>query len=865
MKKALMVLLFCALVVTTVAQENRKLSKEQIMSMSIEELSDLPLEELMQAVETLGVTSVDELFALIMNKNVSSASKKDEDAFKVPLSSTAITYDEIRSYGATTLEEALKLVPGVIVQQKANGSFDIHIRGLNNIPDNQILLYAENSNALMLLDGRPCHNYGIGGANLEFLPISIEDVERIEVIRGANSALYGQNAVQGFINIVTKKPDSSENMVSGSFQVGNQATIVGDLALRKAFNDKIALGISYNMQNRDRETDLIYALPGEYGLPDENGQYVKYIDANGDGTPDTPELTNPMREGKWMTVEELDKAMQLNTLTGAIAHVWDQDFDFKNRFKDPNLARHNWGVNGYVTLTPNTDARVDITAGYGEQHVASQTLTEQFHSMSYRKYRGGYINLVARYKDLHISASYDRGPQNYLEGMPEFNSYNYQAFATADYDFKITDFLSVRPGLSWQWIKYSDRAEPREDGGILNDEGVFRKYAPSLRADFNMNGFRTLLAVRSDKTNAPDKWNTSIQAALSYDVNKSNFVRLVYSHAMRSAVMLFANSTYSRARETLPYRIRFEGNRDVDLMNLDSYELGYRTRPTSKLQIDFEAFYSKSKDYGALMSKETSVVIPIELFQAAIQDYSTLTNPMAMLQYVDCMSTIRYENLPYKVSQIGASVAIDYIISKSFVARLNLNYQKTKIDNYYIYNQAKAIEEQITGAEGGALVRAIGIAKAALTAMSSGKVEDCNNLIWDGVKSGMLYQVNDANGAPVAYGVRSSQFTIDKYEDGVENKATPNIYGSLGLIYKPLTNLQISSVLNYLGERTYVTNFSAEKLNPHFTVDLKVGYYPHESFEIFFNARNLFDNDKREFYGMDTIGGIYTMGLTFGF
>ena len=57
--------------------------------------------------------SMDDLFAMIMNKSVSSASKKAEDSFKSPLASTVITKAEIRSYGITSIEEALRLIPGI--------------------------------------------------------------------------------------------------------------------------------------------------------------------------------------------------------------------------------------------------------------------------------------------------------------------------------------------------------------------------------------------------------------------------------------------------------------------------------------------------------------------------------------------------------------------------------------------------------------------------------------------------------------------------------------------------------------------------------------------------------------------------------
>lgn len=259
MKKIFAVLLASCLSLGSLAQQ--KLTREQILAMSTDELSELPLEDLMQAVETLGVASVDELFALIMNKNVSSASKEEESSFTSPLSSTVITRDEMRSYGVSSMEEALRLIPGMIVSEKTNGVYDVYIRGLNNIPDNNMILYSENPNTLVMIDGRPVQNYAMGAITFETFPIDIEDVERIEVVRGASGALYGANAVTGVINIITTKPDNSQATVSGSVQMGNHSSVVGNAALRKAINDKLAVGLTVNMQHRNRPTSDLYIEP----------------------------------------------------------------------------------------------------------------------------------------------------------------------------------------------------------------------------------------------------------------------------------------------------------------------------------------------------------------------------------------------------------------------------------------------------------------------------------------------------------------------------------------------------------------------------------------------------------------------------
>ena len=494
------VVLLSLLIVCTEIDAQQKLTKEQIMSMSIEQLSELPLEDLMQAVETLGVSSVDELFALIMNKNVSSASKKDESSFTSPLSTTVLTHDELRTYGCTTIEEAFRLIPGMIVQQKANGVYDVQMRGLSNIPDNNMLLYTENSNTLLMIDGRVMHDYGIGAMFAENIPIAIEDIERIEVVRGACSALYGANAVNGVINIITRKPDASESKVSGMFQMGNQSSYVGEIAMRKAFSDKVAAGLSFNLQYRERPNDKIRVLSDSQYFLDMNDAYSTSdvmsvndaLQAVADGklipVAGNEELTvnqfNHLRNlsanltaailaqhaqqqaisaltEQGMTMPEAEAYLNANVDANAVSiySLYNispvEYFDANKIFPDPRLARKTFGLNGYLTFTPNTDVRIDLTGGYSQAHIYSTTLVECAYSFNKRIMKTGYINADARLKDLHLQLNYAAGPADYSYGRPSLKVYTHKFFGTAEYDINLGDkdtwgALSIRPGINYQ-------------------------------------------------------------------------------------------------------------------------------------------------------------------------------------------------------------------------------------------------------------------------------------------------------------------------------------------------------------------------------------------------------------------------------
>lgn len=454
MKKIFALLLALCLSLGSLAQQ--KLTREQILAMSTDELSELPLEDLMQAVETLGVASVDELFALIMNKNVSSASKEEESSFTSPLSSTVITRDEMRSYGVSTMDEALRLVPGMIVSEKTNGVYDVHIRGLNNIPDNNMILYSENPNTLVMIDGRPVQNYAMGATTFEMFPIDIEDVERIEVVRGASGALYGANAVTGVINIITTKPDRSQATVSGSVQMGNYSTVVGNAALRKAINDKWAIGLTVNMQHRNRPTSDLYVEPttGLVYSSDNSIKSGKQVSAEelqqlmADGT------ISYFLDGGYLApdkIKNLKRIFPVNGIDGSNGYTLYDELEpetpTSSMFKDPDLARRSAGINGYVAFTPAEGVRLDLSGGYQQSYVNTTQMGDDIFSFNGREVKNGYVALAAQVKGLQLLVNYSGGPADYTVGVPGFKVSTNHFNASAEYDFHFGDF-SVRPGSS---------------------------------------------------------------------------------------------------------------------------------------------------------------------------------------------------------------------------------------------------------------------------------------------------------------------------------------------------------------------------------------------------------------------------------
>jgi iron complex outermembrane receptor protein len=140
--------------------------------------------------------SVDDLSKV----QVTSASKKTESLSEAPAAIFVLTQEMIRQAGITTLPEALRMVPGLYVTQTNSHAWQISTRGFSGI---------NNRKMLVLVDGRSVYSPAFGGVFWDLEDIPLENIERIEVIRGPGGTLWGANAVNGVINIVTRSADRS--------------------------------------------------------------------------------------------------------------------------------------------------------------------------------------------------------------------------------------------------------------------------------------------------------------------------------------------------------------------------------------------------------------------------------------------------------------------------------------------------------------------------------------------------------------------------------------------------------------------------------------------------------------------------------
>ncbi|MCD6266003.1 MAG: TonB-dependent receptor [Deltaproteobacteria bacterium] len=192
---------------------------------------------------------------------VVTATKTEKRVEDAPGSVTIISKEEIKRRNIKTVDEALSELKGVFTKRN-KGLMDttssVRLRGFKG-----------DQYTLILLDGQPLNDAYTGGLEWGMLPV--DNIERIEVIRGAASALFGGNAMGGVINIITKTPEKLEASATGGYGTDNTRhyrVSVGD-----RFSDKFSLRIGYEGESTDGYPTTPVQSTIKSGTGTESGGY----------------------------------------------------------------------------------------------------------------------------------------------------------------------------------------------------------------------------------------------------------------------------------------------------------------------------------------------------------------------------------------------------------------------------------------------------------------------------------------------------------------------------------------------------------------------------------------------------------------
>ena len=286
-----------------------------------------------------------------------------------------VTAEEIKEKGATTVTDAVKGVPGVIVQKLdgANAVIDLRGQGATGAERGQ--------NTMILLDGIPLN--GLVKVNINSIPVS--EIEKIEIIQGGGAVMYGDGAVGGVVNIITKAPENKANYGSVGLEAGSWETTRANLTYGTKIGEKLLVNASYSgyssMEWRDRNPEYkndedvneSIWLRGKYLLKDGNIElrynHNKLKDYFTGGLLEEQYKENPQQIGTW------------GGFNHTVTDIWNLSYNKK--------------------LTDKLDFL--IYGGYSEEENKNQnTLTKEYFIKPQVKYSYGdnsYIIVGGDYRD----------------------------------------------------------------------------------------------------------------------------------------------------------------------------------------------------------------------------------------------------------------------------------------------------------------------------------------------------------------------------------------------------------------------------------------------------------------------------------
>ncbi|MCG8617007.1 MAG: TonB-dependent receptor plug domain-containing protein, partial [Desulfobacterales bacterium] len=198
---------------TITKKARRRLTHAAVIAAAVSIFVLTPRISLATVPEAMDLTSLS--IEELMNVKVTSVGKKSQNLSESAAAIFVISGDDIKRSGVTNIPDALRMVPGLNVARLDANKWAVNIRGFNSRFSSQLLV---------LIDGRSIYTPTFSGVYWETSDTLLEDIDRIEVIRGPGATLWGANAVNGVINIITKSAaDTQGGLITaggGNFEQG---------------------------------------------------------------------------------------------------------------------------------------------------------------------------------------------------------------------------------------------------------------------------------------------------------------------------------------------------------------------------------------------------------------------------------------------------------------------------------------------------------------------------------------------------------------------------------------------------------------------------------------------------------------------
>ena len=489
---------------------------------------------------------------------VVSGSKTEEKLINAPVTMTVITADTIENAPTRNFAELLRSVPGLNLTQVSARDINITTRSATGTLA---------TGQLALLDGRSLYQDFFGFVMWDFLPVNLNEIKQIEVIRGPASAVWGANAFHGVVNVISKSPreiqGTNVTVGLGTFNrsvddddPGNGSLVYFSGTHAQAINDRWAFKLSgggYSQDSLPRPTGLI---PGS---PPPGTSYPAF---NNTGT------TQPKLDGRI-------------------------DYDFE----DGRTLSFSGGFAGTEGIMHTGIGPFDInqgsTMGYAKVNFKRRGLQANF-----------FTNLL------------DGNASNLLTRDVNFQPIAFD-FKTKTYDFEVTNVstLGNRNVLSYGGnlrfnnfdLSLASDADNRTEFGVYGQDEIFLS-----------DHFRWIVGGRIDRFDYIDDVVFSPRTTFMIKPTEQHAFRLSYNRAYRSPSVInnfldvtvvepinLAAFSPALAGRVYPLPIQSVGNPDLTVEKLDAYEIGYTGFVAGRATLS-AAFYVNKVKNSIFFSEVTS-------------------------------------------------------------------------------------------------------------------------------------------------------------------------------------------------------------------------------------------------------------------
>jgi iron complex outermembrane receptor protein len=476
-----------------------------------------------QAPASITELSLEEL----MDVKVTTVSRQESTVGQSAAAVFVITQEMIQRSGATVIPELFRMVPGMAVARLDNNKWAITARGFNNRTANKLLVQ---------IDGRTVYNPIYSGVYWETVDYPLEDIERIEVIRGPGASVWGSNAVNGIINIITKSAHDTQG----------QLLVVGGGTEEQAF--------------------VTYREGGQTGKDGENGHYRVYA-----------------------------KGFAHDSSFNALGDERDrwQSGSAGFRYEAPLRGDSTFTLQGDVFSTSASQRSIDVDLGSPPTFATSRVLRENAQGANIL---GRWTGTRKSGSEWSLQAYYDRSQRQLTSGYGRFATDTLDI----DYQNQIASGARHRfvYGAAYRMQKIKFQGSTGIDGGFAvgpaNLDVTRDVLSAFVQDEAKLSDKLSLTLGSKFEHNDYTGFEYQPSARFLWAPSKRHSAWASVSRAVRTPSLIENDITLTAVPGPGPtVFLQLAPNRDLSAESVVAHEIGYRAQVSDTISFDATAFYNK--------------------------------------------------------------------------------------------------------------------------------------------------------------------------------------------------------------------------------------------------------------------------------